>query len=154
MKEYKRILEMSFTNQQAINDEIEKLDARKEEMTDGEYIIEMNIIRDAWKLLKSSSDSDGDSDGDSDDSDGIEFELFAFPSEARYKEPTPIGIFEFYKDIENCYYIFFYPIDGDEEIYMKDWNDKSFKKYISIGREMPEEFLKSIKNTFKDFNQN
>ena len=140
---------MPLTKQE-INDEIEKLDDRKEEMTDGEYITEMNIIRDAWKLLKSSSDNedsdDSDESYDSDD-DAISVDLEPFPL-TNFKESTQIGIFEFYKDIENCFYIYFYPVNGEEEIYMKDWNEKSFKKYISIGRKMTREFLNSIKNTF------
>lgn len=135
---------MSFTKQEQIITAIDELDSRKEEITDGEYLKQMNILQDAWKSLSSSEDED-------DEIDGVEVELAPFPSVHFFAEQTPIGRFEFYKDDENCYYILYYS-DDVEEYYEKQWDEQSFRQYISIGRIMPRRFLDSIRTTFYRLN--
>ncbi len=140
---------MSFTKQEQIITAVDELDARKEEITDGEYLKQMNILQDAWKSLSSSEDEEDDDDEEVDE----EVQIEPFPSVHFFVEETPIGKFEFYKENENCYYILYYR--DEEEIpqyYYKDWDEQSFKQYISIGRIMPRRFLDSIRTTFTSMN--
>lgn len=133
-----------LTPKEVIMQSIEYLDERKTEMTDAEYIKEMKLLQDSWKLLCGDDLSD-------DEEEGIEMELIPYPNLESNHIPSSEYIFSFFKEgfTTNTYWINILTREGEEEHYYLDFTDnKTFDKFITKYSTDANKFYRRIKAIF------